>query len=160
MTLVIRQMRDDDARSFLEVHHAAVRRIAVRDYPPEVIEAWAPLPITQSAVEAVIANPEGEVRFIAGRDGHIIGLACLLIANNELRACYVSPEATRTGVGTALLMKIEETARNAGVKYLQADSSLTAEQFYRSRGYEVTEYSQHLLRGRWPMACVKVRKVL
>jgi putative acetyltransferase len=55
MTLVIREMRDDDARSFLEVHHAAVRRIAVRDYPPEVIEAWAPLPITQVAMEAVVA---------------------------------------------------------------------------------------------------------
>jgi hypothetical protein len=33
-------MRDDDARVFLDVHHAAVRHIAARDYPPEVIEAW------------------------------------------------------------------------------------------------------------------------
>jgi putative acetyltransferase len=160
MTLAIREMRDDDARSFLEVLNAAVRRIAVRDYPPEVIEAWAPLPITQAAVEAVIANPEDEVRFLAERDGHIIGLACLVIANNELRARYVAPEAARTGVGKALLMKIEETARNAGLKYLYANSSLTAEQFYRSQGYEVTEYSHHLLRGRWPMACVKIKKAL
>jgi putative acetyltransferase len=160
VTLVIREMRDDDARSFLEVHHAAVRRIAVRDYPPEVIEAWAPLPITQAAVEAVIANPEDEVRFVAEREGHIIGLACLVIANNELRACYVAPEAARTGVGKALLMKIEETARNAGIRYLYVDSSLTAEQFYRSQGYEVIEYGKHLLRGRWPMACVRIRKAL
>jgi putative acetyltransferase len=146
----VRRHRDnDDARSFLEVRSAAVRRIAVRDYPPEVIEAWAPLPITQAAVEAVIANPEDD-RFLAERDGHIIGLACRLIANNELRACYMAPEAVRTGVGKALLMKIEETG-NAGLKYLYADSSLTAEQFYRSQGYEVTEYSNHLLRGRWPM---------
>jgi putative acetyltransferase len=99
MALVIREMRDDDARSFLEVHHAAVRRIAVRDYPSEVIEAWAPLPITQAVVEAVIANPEDEIRFLAERDGHIVGLACLVIANNELRACYVAPEEARTGVG-------------------------------------------------------------
>jgi GNAT superfamily N-acetyltransferase len=96
----------------------------------------------------------------AERDGHIIGLACLVIPNNELRACYVAPEAARTGVGKALLIKIEETARNAGVKYLYADSSLTAEQFYRSQGYEVIEYGQHFLRGRWPMACVKMRKAL
>jgi putative acetyltransferase len=83
-----------------------------------------------------------------------------VIANKELRACYVAPEAARTGVGRALLTKIEETARNAGLKYLYADSSLTAEQFYRSQGYELTEYSQRLLRGRWPMACVKIRKAL
>jgi N-acetylglutamate synthase-like GNAT family acetyltransferase len=81
-----------------------------------------------------------------------IGLACLVIANNELRACYVAPEAARTSIGKALLMKIEETARNAGIRYLYADSSLTAEQFYRSQGYEVIEYGQHLLRGRWPSA--------
>jgi putative acetyltransferase len=160
MTLVIREMRDDDARSFLEVINAAVRRIAVRDYPPEVIEAWAPLPITQAAVAAVIANPEDEIRFLAERDGHVIRVACLVIANKELRACYVAPEAARTGVGKALLMKIEETARNAGLKYIYADSSLTAEQFYRSQGYEVTQYSHHLFRGRWPMACVKIRKAL
>jgi len=160
MTLVIREMRDDDAHAFLEVHHAAVRRIAAQDYPPEVIEAWAPLPITQAALEAVIANPENEIRFLAERDGHIIGLACLVIAKNELRACYVAPEAARTGVGKALLMKIEKVARNAGVKCLYASSSLTAEQFYRSQEYEVTEYGQHLLRGRWPMACVKIRKAL
>jgi GNAT superfamily N-acetyltransferase len=70
------------------------------------------------------------------------------------------PEAARRGIGKALLMKIEETARDAGVKYLYADSSLTAEQFYRSQGYEVTEYSQHLLHGCLPMACVKIRKAL
>jgi len=160
MVLVIREMRADDARLFLEVHHAAVRRIAVHDYPPEVIQAWAPLPITQAAVEAVAANPEGEIRFLAERDGQIVGLACLIIPNNELRACYVAPEAARTGVGKALVVKIEETARDAGVKYLVADSSLTAELFYRRLGYEVTEYSRHLLRGRWPMACVKIRKAL
>jgi putative acetyltransferase len=131
-----------------------------QEVAPVQTAPWAPLPITQAAVETVIANPGGEIRFLAECDGHIIGLACLAIANSELRACYVAPEAARTGVGKTLLMKIEETARNAGVKYLHAISSLTAEQFYRSQGYEVTEYGQRLLRGRWPMACVKIRKPL
>jgi putative acetyltransferase len=160
MSLVIREMRDGDARSFLEVHHAAVRHLAVRDYPVEVIEAWAPLPITQAAVDLVVANAEDETRFIAQRDGHIIGLACLITANNELRACYVAPEAAGTGVGKALLKKIEETARSAGCKTLYASSSLTAEQFYRSQGYEVVEYGHHMLSGRVPMTCVKIKKVL
>jgi putative acetyltransferase len=118
------------------------------------------MPITQAAVDAVIANPDREVRFLAERDGRVVGLACLIVASNELRACYVAPEAARTGVGKALLMKIEETARNADLTHLWADSSLTAEKFYRSQGYEVMGYSQHLLRGGCPMACVKIRKSL
>lgn len=160
MALVIREMRDYDARAFLEVHHAAVRRLAARDYPAEIIEAWAPLPITSDAVEAVTANPENEIRFVADSDDLLIGLACLVMANNELRVYYVAPDVARTGVGKALLMRIEETARNAGIKFLLTDSSLTAEPFYRSQGYKVTEYGNHLLNGRWSMACVKMRKTL
>lgn len=34
----------------------AVRGIAGRNYPPAVIEAWAPLPITDRHVEAVLLN--------------------------------------------------------------------------------------------------------
>ena len=160
MALVIREIRDYDARAFLEVHHAAVRRLAARDYPADIIEAWAPLPITSDAVEAVTANPENEIRFVADSGGLLVGLACLVVANNELRACYVAPDVARTGVGKALLMRIEETARNAGIKCLLTVSSLTAEPFYRSQGYEVTEYGNHLLNGRWSMACVKMRKTL
>jgi putative acetyltransferase len=41
--VVIREMRSEDARAFLDVHHAAVRGIAAKDYPLAVIEAWAPM---------------------------------------------------------------------------------------------------------------------
>jgi putative acetyltransferase len=103
MKFIVREMRDEDARSFLEVPHAAVRAIAARDYAAEVIEAWAPFPITQASVDAVVANRENEVRFVAERDGKLIGIACLIIENNELRACYVAPEAARMGVGKSLM---------------------------------------------------------
>ena len=158
--MLVREMRDEDSRSFLEVHRAAVRHIAVLDYPPEVIEAWAPLPITQVDIDAVVSNRDKEIRYVAEYNGHLIGLACLVVAKNELRACYVAPEAARTGVGKTLLMKIEETARSAGIMHLYADSSLTAERFYRSQGYEVVGYGQHLMRGRLPMACLKIKKAL
>jgi putative acetyltransferase len=113
-----------------------------------------------AALEAVTANPENEIRFVAESDGRLIGLSCLFIANKELRACYVAPDVARTGVGKALLKRIEETARSAGVKCLHTDSSVTAEVFYRSQGYAVIEYGNHLLNSRWPMACVRMRKAL
>jgi putative acetyltransferase len=148
MNFIVREMRDEDARSFLEVLHAAVRAIAARDYATEVIEAWAPLPITQTRVDAVVANQENEVRFVAEREGKLIGIACLVIENHELRACYVAPEVARMGVGKSLIFRIEQAARSAGLEYLQAVSSLTAESFYRGLGYEVIEYGEHLLRSR------------
>jgi putative acetyltransferase len=51
-------MRSEDARLFLEVHHAAVRGIAAKDYPLAVIEQWAPLPVTKTHIEHVQANYE------------------------------------------------------------------------------------------------------
>jgi putative acetyltransferase len=43
--LLIRQIRPEDTRAFLEVHHAAVRGLASKDYSSEVIETWAPNPL-------------------------------------------------------------------------------------------------------------------
>jgi GNAT superfamily N-acetyltransferase len=91
-----------------------VRGLAARDYPAEIIEAWAPFPITSAAVEAVTANPENEVRFVADSDGRLIGLTCLVIAKTELQACYVAPDVVRTGVGRAFLMKVEENRSKRG----------------------------------------------
>jgi len=48
-------MRSGEARRFLEIHHDAVRGIAAKDYPAAVIDAWAPLPITDQAVERLRA---------------------------------------------------------------------------------------------------------
>ena len=52
----MRYMRTKDLRSFLQAHHDAVRRIAAKDYPPAVIEQWAPLPITEKHVELLSSS--------------------------------------------------------------------------------------------------------
>jgi hypothetical protein len=61
MTMAVRPVLSHEAKTFLEVHHAAVRGIAAADYPPEVIEAWAPLPITEAHIARVSMNPESEI---------------------------------------------------------------------------------------------------
>lgn len=158
--VVIREMRSEDARIFVEVHRAAVWGTAAKDYPLAVIEAWAPLPITESVVEQVRANPEREYRLVAEVMGRIVGMASLVSENRELRACYVLPDAGRKGVGAALLRAIEHAARQQGAPYLELDSSVTAEPFYRSQCYDVREPGFHTLRGGQRMSCVKMLKTI
>ncbi|MGO4569852.1 GNAT family N-acetyltransferase [Rhizobium sp. 2YAF20] len=160
MQLTIRELRQTDARAFLEIHHAAVRGSAAHDYSAAVIEAWAPLPITDRSVQRVVSNPDGEHRLIAEIDGLAVGIGALVAKNSELRACYVHPVAGRKGVGSTLLLELERIAVASGLMSLSLDSSLTAEGFYRSRGYVALGYEQHLLSGGVPMACIKMRKVL
>ena len=160
MSVFVREMRPEDARAFLEVHHAAVRGLAAKDYPPEVVNAWAPLPIHDTQVEWIGANLENEYRLVAEIDGYVAGIGVLVARNNELRACYVAPNATRKGVASALIWELEQEARRRNLTNLDVDSSVTAEPFYAAHGYEIRERGEHILDNGLPMACVKMRKNL
>jgi putative acetyltransferase len=159
-TALIREMRPEEARVFLEVHHAAVRGLAAESYSPEVIDAWAPLPILDEHVEKVRSNPDRELRLIAEIDGEVVGIGSLVAKNDELRACYVAPQSSRRGVGSALVRAIELAARKQGIKLLHLDSSTMAEPFYAALGYEARERGEHILGNGRPMACVKMLKRL
>jgi putative acetyltransferase len=160
MSIKVREMLNSDARACLEVHHAAVRGIAAKDYPTEVVEDWAPTPVTEKSIERFLINSDGELRLVAEIDGRIVGVGALVLANCEFRACYVAPEAARRGVGSALVREIERIARDNGLAYLQVDSSVTAEAFYAAHGYYVRQRSEYTLPSGRRMACVKMQKAL
>jgi putative acetyltransferase len=158
MSLLIREMAPEDARAFLEVHHAAVRHTAAKDYPLNVVESWAPLPITEEAVLRVRANPDNEFRLVAELDSKVVGIGVLVSDKSELRACYVAPDHTRRGIGSVLVCEIERVAQNGGLSSLQLVSSITAEPFYAVLGYDVVERGEHILSSGVPMRCVKMCK--
>jgi len=73
MAITVRPMQPEDARLFLEVHHASVRGLAAKDYPPVVIEQWVRLPITDLSVERFLDNPAKEIRLVAELNGVMSG---------------------------------------------------------------------------------------
>jgi putative acetyltransferase len=160
MAIVIRRMRLEDARSFLEVHRAAVRGIAATDYAPVVIEAWAPLPITDKVVENFLANPENELRLVAEVAGEIVGIGAIVLEKAELRACYVMPKMVRKGVGSALVREIERIANKNNLTHLEMDASVNSEPFYTALAFEIKSRGDHILQSGERMACVKMRKTL
>jgi len=159
MAIRVHEMLPSEARLFLEIHHAAVRGLAANDYPASVIDAWAQ-PITDEAIERFLANRDDEVRLIAELDGTPAGIGAIVVAQSELRACYVAPDAARRGVGSALVAEIERIAHEHGLDYLQLESSVTAEPFYAALGYHVESRHEHLLAPGVPMAAVTMRKRL
>jgi hypothetical protein len=60
MSIKIRDMRNENALAFLEVHHAAVRGIAAKDYPQQVIDDCAPILITYESIRRVWWAPSGK----------------------------------------------------------------------------------------------------
>jgi len=158
MSVVVRSMRLEEARRFLEIHHESVRGLAARDYPASVVDAWAPLSITDEQVKQFLLNRDAEIRLVAEIDGEPVGIGALVLGSSELRACYVLPRAARRGVGAALVHEIERMARKSGLVSLRLESSLTAEPFYRTLGYEVEERGELLIAPGVPMAAITMRK--
>jgi putative acetyltransferase len=157
VSITVREMQPEDARRFLEIHHAAVRGIAAKDYSASVVEAWA-RPITDQVLERFLANRDRELRLVAELDGEMVGIGAIVVGNSELRACYVAPNAARRGVGSALVTDIERLAREHGLDHLQLESSVTAEPFYSALGYQVEGRGEFLLAPGVSMAAVKMRR--
>ena len=158
MLITIRELRRGEERLFLELHARSVRALAAKHYPPEVIDAWC-VPANAKTIAAFIRNPDGELRLLAEVGGAVVGLGAFCARDAELRACYVAPEGVRQGVGTALVREIERIALEHRLDRLELLSSINAEPFYASLGYESLGCTEHVMRGR-PMAAVRMCKRL
>jgi GNAT superfamily N-acetyltransferase len=159
LNVEVRPLLPEESRTWLDIHHKAVRASAA-DYPTEVIEAWAPLPITDDQLEATRANPDGEIRIAALSNKTIVGIGAVISDRRELRACYVSPEAAGKGVGRAIVAKLEAIAWRQGARFLTVESTLTAQPFYERLGYKALRRSGRLLPSGVPIACIEMHKRL
>ena len=86
----IRPAVADDAEAFVRTLRDSIRQVAAADYPPEVVESWAP-ELNAASIAYYHTNPEGEVRIVAEVSGEVLGIGATVIERSELRACYVSP---------------------------------------------------------------------
>lgn len=158
MLITIRELRRGEERLFLELHARSIRGLALKHYPPAVINAWC-VPPTSRNLAAFIRNHDKEVRLLAEVDGAAVGLGALCVKHGELRACYVLPEGARQGIGTALVQEIERLAVQHRVERLSLLASINAERFYASLGYHSDGCVEHVMRG-YRMAAIRMSKSL
>jgi putative acetyltransferase len=153
MAITVRPLGADEGRIYLEIVNRAIRGLAVGHYPPDIIEGWA-VPVSDESGRDLTLNHDHEIRLVAELDGSPAGIGALVVERSELRACYVSPDAARRGVGSALVREIERLARENGLTHLELAGSLNAEPFYAAHGYEVREKRDIVLRNGRRMAAV------
>lgn len=157
--IAVRPMRADEGRLYLEIVNSAIRGLAVTHYPPETIARWL-VPIDANTLTDFAHNEDNELRLIGELNGEPVAIGALIVERSELRACYVRPEAARSGCGSAVVREIERLAREHGLTRLELAGSLNAEPFYASLGYRVRERSEVMLRNGHRMAAVWMVKAL
>jgi N-acetylglutamate synthase-like GNAT family acetyltransferase len=154
--IAVRRAREEDCEGIWRVHTRAIREIANSHYTPAETESWASPRQPEHYVES-IRNKEF---YVAEEDGAVIGFGTLDHKQNEIEAVYVSPEVVRRGVGSAILRRLEERARELGIKSLKMDASLNAVPFYQSAGYESQKEMKHRLASGVEIGCVLMTKEL
>lgn len=145
----VRLAKPQDQAQIIKIQLDALQLITAMDYNEEQLEA-----LLESK-----KMPRGsdEIIFIAEIDRQIVGFASLLDSFNTIGAVFVDPNFIRRGVGSRLLIKIEQEARKHGVPVLWVCSSITACNFYQANGYR-TLRTTFLPLGSTYIPCKQMRK--
>ena len=141
--MLVRAFQLGDEAALHDVFRSAIHGIAIRDYTPAQVGAWAP-----KTFDPVLwaGRMRGIAPFVAELDGKPIGYADVQ-ANGYIDHFFVSAPFARQKVGSTLMLRIHEEATTKGLRELTSDVSLTAQPFFRHWGFEVMEERRPVMRG-------------
>ncbi|GAB3671230.1 GNAT family N-acetyltransferase [Halopiger thermotolerans] len=136
----VREATAGDAPAMAEVHAAAIRELAGGSYDERQLEAWLAnahperYPIDEAGFRVLVAETDR---------GALVGFGLLDLepsaygsATGRIKSIYVRPDVARTGIGTALLERLEAAASEAALEQLALTASKNAIGFYERQGYE------------------------
>lgn len=153
--LIIRRATLDDRQAIYEIQRSAILETCRRSYPEEDVTVWAGL-LSPDSYHAI----HDRYFVVAEQDGRIQGFGQLDEQEGEVEAIYVSPAAEGRGIGSAILQRLEERARECGLKELKVRSTLNAESFYARHGYQHLALIRYRLVPSLMLNCVEMRKQL
>jgi len=143
--IAIRAYEQRDAADLADVFFRSVRQVAISDYTPAQVRAWAPERRTPEQSHqwasdgrlVLLATDENNraVAFIdLEPDGHIDHLFC-------------APEAAGQGIASQLYEATETAARQQEISRLYTEASELARRFFERKGFVVLERQDMVLRG-------------
>ena len=154
--LTIRQARDTDREAICEVHRAAVLHTCAEVHGEDVAAKWAGLLLPETH------EPSAGTRalLVAEEAGCVLGFAQFDQASGEVEAVYTHPGTEKRGIGSALLVIIEDDARARGVDVIRLRAATSAERFYAAAGYAVVGAAEYAIAEGATLPCIRMEKRL
>lgn len=141
--MLIRDFCIGDELALHAVFHSAIHQVAIRDYTPEQINAWAPDTLEE---EMWIMKMRQIKPFVAIAGSEILGYADVQ-ATGYIDHFFVSGTCQRRGVGRLLMEQIHATARQLGLAELTSDVSRTVQAFFAHFGFHIVAQQAPVIRG-------------
>ncbi|BAZ28792.1 hypothetical protein NIES4074_12260 [Cylindrospermum sp. NIES-4074] len=152
MDIQIRLAKSEELKEILELQAKSLRT-ASAEYNPIQIES-----LVRSQASARVKYDE--IWFVADYEDKVVGFASLLLGEPTISGVFVHPDFMRQGIGTRLLEAIEKTAVDKKYEILYVVSSLTAVNFYQTRGYQFIRKSGFSSEANVWIPCVSLEKRL
>lgn len=133
-SLYLRQPLAGDINAVSLIIERAIRAACGADHrnDRQVVSAWL-RSSTPARLLRILRLPQTLAR-LAFLQGKPVGII-IADSDGEILHCYVLPEFSRRGVGTALMAAIEECLLEQGCDMASLSSTLTGCGFYRHLGY-------------------------
>lgn len=129
----IRGARVSDASDVRQLIHDTIRLSYAGIYPPRAVEFFLEFHSEERILQRVALGST----LVAEVDGEMVATGSLV--GGEILGVFVSPECQRRGLGTAVMLELEEMARARGYSEVELSISLPSLSFYEDLGYAVQE---------------------
>ena len=126
----VRLFTDTDAEQVSHVIRTSMLEANKDDYPASILKPLHDY-FSPSKIK-ILANER--YFLIAEEEGVVVGTGSL--ENGQILTLFVHPEYQNRGVGCELLKKLEQQAREEGLKILEVYASITGMGFYAKNGYK------------------------
>jgi putative acetyltransferase len=148
MNVEVRDADVGDAPAVAVLFHETILSVNVGDYSVAQVEAWAgPAPEPEIWEKRIAADSNARQMFVATKEGQVVGFA-ELEGDGHLDTLYVHQDFQGRGIASRLLDRIEAEAKHREIQRLYTEASITAEPFFRGRGFSVVRPQLVEVRGR------------
>jgi putative acetyltransferase len=131
----IRRYEAGDAGALADLYRRSVEQIGPQDYAAEQVEAWAALGPSTAQIDA--RSVDGRTTLVAVDDRDQPLAFGDLEHDGHIDHLYCAPEAVGKGVTAALYARLEQLARERGMKRLYSEASEAARRFFLKQGFAV-----------------------
>ncbi|MCU7842488.1 MAG: GNAT family N-acetyltransferase [Candidatus Thiodiazotropha sp. (ex Monitilora ramsayi)] len=129
----IRRYLIGEERELLSLLFNTVHRVNRRDYTQAQVDAWVPADYDQQAWVDRLSKTQP---WVAVQGDEILGFA-EMDDMGRIGCFYIHHDRLGQGVGTALLESIEAESLRLGIHRLQVEASVTARDFFQSKGFSL-----------------------